>query len=95
MAAEYRMYVNSLSFLSAHRSSSLVGTAESRTKFPWNSLGRQLSFFFRPAMKSYLLDLLYCLVPPWDPLGDATVPDIGFWLWFGESSGERLGDREC
>lgn len=77
VAAEYRMTVNSLSVLSAHLSSSLLGTGESRTKFPWNSLRLQ-SRFFRQTTEVHLLDLLDGLVSPWNSLGDTTVSDIGF-----------------
>jgi hypothetical protein len=94
VAAEYRITLNSLSVLSAHRSSSLVGTVESSTKFPWNSLTLQSSFFQQTTWV-YLLNLLDRLVSSWNSLGNTTISDIAFRIWFGKTSGESLGNGEC
>lgn len=47
---------------------------------------------FQRTVKAHSLHLLDRLVPPRNSLGDATISDVDVWLWFSETSRERLGN---
>jgi len=86
VAAEYLIKANSRSVRIAHMSSSLDGTAESRTKLPWNNLQTSLGPSGVIAkLRKHSLDFLDCPITSRNPLWNATVPDVvlllGVFCW--------------
>jgi hypothetical protein len=86
--------VNSRSFRKAHIFSSLVGTAESKTKFPWNNL-RVSSAPRQDDGANYVLHFLDGFIPTRDTLRYTTIANIRLESVFIVKIARNVVDSRC